>query len=91
MANEQHHDPSNSKKQCPKVVAQENNRLPPKNSMLHVASKSTAAQELDLGSFETKIALRVAMPSKGLESKASPNKNWTWVASGTKFSCGVLV
>ena len=23
MANEQHHDPSNSKKQCPKVVAQE--------------------------------------------------------------------
>ena len=26
MANEQHHDPSNSKKQCPKVVAQE---LPP--------------------------------------------------------------
>ena len=59
--------------------------------MLHVASKSTAAQELDLGSFETKIALQVAMPSKGLESKASPNKNWTWVASGTKFACGVLV
>ena len=68
-----------------------NNSLPPKNSLLHVASKSTDAQELDLGSFKTKIALRVAMPSKGLESKACPNKNWTWVASGTKFACGVLV
>ena len=53
--------------------------------MLHVASKSTAAQELDLGSFEAKIALRMAAPSEGLESKASPHKNWTWVASGTKF------
>ena len=58
-----------------------------KNSMLHVASKKAAAQELDLGSFEAKIALRVAVLSEGLESKASPNKNWTWVVSGTKI-CG---
>ena len=53
--------------------------------------KKAAAQELDLGSFEAKIALRVAVPSEGLESKASPNKNWTWVAWGAKFDPAVLV
>ena len=52
--------------------------------------KKAAAQELDLGSFEAKIALRVAVPSEGLESKASPNKNWTWVVSGTKICGGFL-
>ena len=52
--------------------------------------KKAAAQELDLGSFEAKIALRVAVPSEGLESKASPNKNWTWVVSGTKLCVGFL-
>ena len=52
--------------------------------------KKAAAQELDLGSFEAKIALRVAVPSEGLESKASPNKNWTWVVSGTKICVGFL-
>ena len=58
--------------------------------MLHVASKSIAAQELDLGSSEAKIARRGMVPSKGLESKASPHKNWTWVASGTKFDSKFL-
>ena len=59
--------------------------------MQHVASKSIATQELYLGSSEAKIALRGTVPSKGLESKVSPNKNWTWVARGTKFDLTVLV
>ena len=43
-----------------------------------------------MGSSEAKIARRGMVPSKGLESKASPNKNWTWVAWGTKFDRAVL-
>ena len=59
--------------------------------MQHNASKSIATQELYLGSSEAKIALRGTVLSKGLESKASPNKNWTWVALGTNFDSVVLV
>ena len=53
--------------------------------------QKAAAQELDLGSFEAKIAQRGAVPREGLESKASPNKNRTWVALATKFDPAILV